>query len=192
MTRASACTGSICSSWTARTCGRRRFEHRKSKLEKLLAQSDGIRFSEHLDGDGAIIFAHACKLGLEGIVSKRRDLLYRCGPCNAWKKIKNARPRTPDLRRDRPCKIQWNQLRLQHFLIPKPPETRKKLQLENPADALPSSGPTPYATINEQLKAERPHRGGPRPIETGGARWGLEAFAAKTEAARVRVPSADP
>ena len=33
---------------------------------KLLAHSDGIRFSEHLDGDGAIIFAHACKLGLEG------------------------------------------------------------------------------------------------------------------------------
>jgi hypothetical protein len=56
-------------------------EHRKSKLEKLLAQSDGIRFSEHLDGDGAIIFAHACKLGLEGIVSKRRDLPYRSGRC---------------------------------------------------------------------------------------------------------------
>jgi len=36
-------------------------ELRKSKLEKLLAQSDGIRFSEHLDGDGASIFAHACK-----------------------------------------------------------------------------------------------------------------------------------
>ena len=47
---------------------------------KLLAHSDGIRFSEHLDGDGAIIFAHACKLGLEGIVSKRRDLPYRLRP----------------------------------------------------------------------------------------------------------------
>ena len=50
-------------------------ELRKSKLEKLLAHSDGIRFSEHLDGEGAIIFAHACKLGLEGIVSKRRVAL---------------------------------------------------------------------------------------------------------------------
>jgi hypothetical protein len=46
----------------------------------LLAHSDGIRFSEHFDGDGAIIFAHACKLGLEGIVSKRRDLPYRLRP----------------------------------------------------------------------------------------------------------------
>jgi hypothetical protein len=54
-------------------------EQRKGKLERLLAHSNGIRFSEHMDGDGATIFAHACKLGLEGIVSKRRDLPYRSG-----------------------------------------------------------------------------------------------------------------
>jgi hypothetical protein len=35
-------------------------ELRKRKLEKLLAHSDGIRFSEHLDEDGPAIFAHAC------------------------------------------------------------------------------------------------------------------------------------
>jgi bifunctional non-homologous end joining protein LigD len=64
-------------------------EHRKAKLEKLLARSDGIRFSEHLDGDGAMIFEHACKLGLEGIVSKRRELPYRSSRCQAWVKIKN-------------------------------------------------------------------------------------------------------
>jgi len=64
-------------------------EQRKGKLEKLLARSDGIRFSQHLDGDGATIFAHACKLGLEGIVSKRRDLPYRSGRCKAWVKVKN-------------------------------------------------------------------------------------------------------
>jgi len=56
---------------------------------KLLAHSDGIRFSEHLDGDGAIIFAHACKLGLEGIVSKRIDLPYRSGRSKCWIKLKN-------------------------------------------------------------------------------------------------------
>ena len=64
-------------------------EQRKGKLEKLLAGGDGIRFSEHLDGDGAIIFAPACTLGLEGIVSKRRDLPYRSGRCMAWIKIEN-------------------------------------------------------------------------------------------------------
>jgi hypothetical protein len=61
----------------------------KGMLEKLLARSEGIRFSEHITGDRAIIFAHACKLGLEGIVSKRRDLPYRSGRCKAWRKVKN-------------------------------------------------------------------------------------------------------
>jgi bifunctional non-homologous end joining protein LigD len=35
------------------------------------------------------MFAHACRLGLEGIVSKRRDLGYRSGRCASWLKIKN-------------------------------------------------------------------------------------------------------
>jgi hypothetical protein len=64
-------------------------EQRKGKLEKLLARSNGIQFSEHLAGDGATIFAHACKLGLEGIVSKRRDLPDRSGRCRGWIKVKN-------------------------------------------------------------------------------------------------------
>ena len=68
-------------------------EHRKAKLEKLLTRSDGIRFSEHIEGDGAMIFAHARKLGLEGIVSKRRDLPYRFGRCKAWVKVRN--PQSP-------------------------------------------------------------------------------------------------
>jgi bifunctional non-homologous end joining protein LigD len=36
----------------------------------------GIRFNEHMEGDGETVFRHACKLGLEGIVSKREDLPY--------------------------------------------------------------------------------------------------------------------
>jgi bifunctional non-homologous end joining protein LigD len=38
-----------------------------------------IRFNEHIEGDGPTVFAHACKLGLEGIVSKRKDSAYRSG-----------------------------------------------------------------------------------------------------------------
>jgi bifunctional non-homologous end joining protein LigD len=34
---------------------------------------DALRSSEHVEGDGEAIFRHACALGLEGIVSKRRD-----------------------------------------------------------------------------------------------------------------------
>ena len=36
--------------------------------------------SEHLEHDGAAVFDHACRLGLEGIVSKRIDAPYRSGP----------------------------------------------------------------------------------------------------------------
>jgi bifunctional non-homologous end joining protein LigD len=42
-------------------------EKRKAKLEKILARTQGMRFSEHIDGDGETIFRHACKMGLEGI-----------------------------------------------------------------------------------------------------------------------------
>jgi bifunctional non-homologous end joining protein LigD len=65
-------------------------EVRKDKLEKLLANSGwGMRIVEHMDGDGPIIFDHACKLRLEGIVSKRKDLGYRSGPSKRWLKTKN-------------------------------------------------------------------------------------------------------
>jgi bifunctional non-homologous end joining protein LigD len=65
-------------------------KRRKSKLEKLLVKGGwGLRFIEHLEGDGAIIFQHACRLRLEGIVSKRKDLGYRSGRSRSWLKIKN-------------------------------------------------------------------------------------------------------
>ena len=38
-----------------------------------------------------IIFEHACKLGLEGIVSKRVDGKYRAGPSKRWIKVKNTK-----------------------------------------------------------------------------------------------------
>jgi len=50
---------------------------RKAKLAKLVSRvAGGIHFNEHIDGDGAVIFDHACRLGLGGIVSKRCDLPY--------------------------------------------------------------------------------------------------------------------
>ena len=60
---------------------------RKNRLSKLLSKDrTGIRYVEHLDGDGPTIFEHACKLGLEGIVSKRIDLPYEPGPSKAGRK----------------------------------------------------------------------------------------------------------
>ena len=64
---------------------------RKILLQQIVAglPASRIRFSEHLEEDGPTMFEHACRLGLEGIVSKRRDLPYRSGRCRAWVKIKN-------------------------------------------------------------------------------------------------------
>jgi bifunctional non-homologous end joining protein LigD len=65
-------------------------EQRKARLQELVANAPaGIQFNEHLEGDGAGVFAHARKMGLEGIVSKRRDHPYRSGLSKAWLKIKN-------------------------------------------------------------------------------------------------------
>jgi bifunctional non-homologous end joining protein LigD len=67
------------------------WELRRDNLVILLSKArDGIRVSEHLDGgDGETVFRHACMLGLEGIVAKRRDRPYRSGRSPDWIKIKN-------------------------------------------------------------------------------------------------------
>ena len=39
--------------------------------------------------DGPTVFAHACRMGLEGIVSKRKDATYRSGRSPDWLKMKN-------------------------------------------------------------------------------------------------------
>jgi bifunctional non-homologous end joining protein LigD len=64
-------------------------EKRKAALERLLRAQMGVRLSEHMEGDGSIIFEHPCKLGLEGIVSKRCDLPYRSGRVKSWIKVRN-------------------------------------------------------------------------------------------------------
>jgi bifunctional non-homologous end joining protein LigD len=64
-------------------------EVRRAQLESVVADVDGIKFSEAIDGDGAIVFDHACRLGLEGIVSKRLGGLYASGRCRNWLKVKN-------------------------------------------------------------------------------------------------------
>jgi bifunctional non-homologous end joining protein LigD len=54
---------------------------RKAALVRLLAKTRGgpICYAEHFDEDGLLIFKHACAMGLEGVVSKRRDAPYRSG-----------------------------------------------------------------------------------------------------------------
>jgi bifunctional non-homologous end joining protein LigD len=74
---------------------------RKRRLARLIgkAKRRAIQFVEHLTGDGPTVFEHVCRLGLEGIVSKRADAPYRSGPSKRWVKSKN--PASEAVRRDR-------------------------------------------------------------------------------------------
>src|SRR5215210_3090574 len=78
----------------------RQLVDRKTRLASLLARrSDGIYFTEHLEHDGEVVFMHACRMGLEGIVSKRIDAPYRSGLSKVWLKSKN--PDSEAVRRER-------------------------------------------------------------------------------------------
>jgi bifunctional non-homologous end joining protein LigD len=72
-------------------------EVRKATLASILRKSrPGVRLNEHLEHpDGALVFAHACKMGVEGIVSKRLGSRYRSGRSPDWLKFKN--PEAPAL-----------------------------------------------------------------------------------------------
>jgi len=66
---------------------------RKALLQRIVEGAPPgmpIRFSEHLAGDGPLMFEHASRLGLEGIVSKRGDLPYRGGRSDHWLKTKGV------------------------------------------------------------------------------------------------------
>jgi bifunctional non-homologous end joining protein LigD len=64
---------------------------RKDLLAQIIAglpHNSPIRVSEHLEADGPTMLAHTCRLGLEGIISKRKDLPYRPGRGHHWFKAK--------------------------------------------------------------------------------------------------------
>jgi bifunctional non-homologous end joining protein LigD len=58
---------------------------RKAALKKIITGSD-VQFSESFEIDGREMFTHACKVGLEGVVSKVRDSVYGSGRGNNWVK----------------------------------------------------------------------------------------------------------
>jgi bifunctional non-homologous end joining protein LigD len=71
----------------------RPLEERKEQLRELLSSGGlevkgQVRYSEHVVDRGPEFFEQACKRGLEGILSKRRDAPYRGGRSRAWLKIK--------------------------------------------------------------------------------------------------------
>lgn len=68
---------------------KRPLTERKDALEKLIPPGSGLlRFSGHFPESGAMVLRHACRLSLEGIVSKRADAPYPSGRSKAWIKSK--------------------------------------------------------------------------------------------------------
>ena len=63
-------------------------EQRKARLAKLVKKAPRLRYSDHVEGSGAKFFEAACKAGLEGIISKRRDQAYVPGRGKGWLKTK--------------------------------------------------------------------------------------------------------
>ncbi|MCK1387341.1 non-homologous end-joining DNA ligase [Bradyrhizobium sp. 21] len=58
---------------------------RKAELKKIISSTD-VQFSESFEIEGREMFAHACKIGLEGVVSKVWDSAYNSGRGNNWVK----------------------------------------------------------------------------------------------------------
>jgi bifunctional non-homologous end joining protein LigD len=74
-------------------------EKRKALLAELLKGSHlGLVLNAHYEEDGAIVFREACRLGCEGIVSKRLGSIYRRGRSPLWLKVKN--PNAPAVKRE--------------------------------------------------------------------------------------------
>jgi ATP-dependent DNA ligase len=79
-------------------------EQRKRTLAKLARQPHpGLAINQYCVGDGDIVYRQACKLGCEGIVSKRLGSTYRSGRSRQWLKVKN--PEAPAVRRE--AEEQW-------------------------------------------------------------------------------------
>jgi len=64
---------------------------RKERLHELIGEQpekSALRFSEHFAEPGKVMLEHACRMGLEGVVSKRADSPYRGGRVHSWVKSK--------------------------------------------------------------------------------------------------------
>src|SRR5262245_11530805 len=68
---------------------RKPYLERKAALRKLLRGDRGIQYVEHAEGHGDKLYEAACKLGLEGVVSKKLNAPCRSGPSKTWIKVKN-------------------------------------------------------------------------------------------------------
>jgi bifunctional non-homologous end joining protein LigD len=66
-------------------------ETRKDLLKRVLtamSRDGAVRYSDHVEGGGGAFYEAACRLGLEGMIAKRRAAPYRAGRGGDWLKVK--------------------------------------------------------------------------------------------------------
>lgn len=63
-------------------------EARKELLRQVLPRTGPLRFCDHVPGQGQALFEQVQRLGLEGVMAKRRDAPYRAGRSGLWLKLK--------------------------------------------------------------------------------------------------------
>jgi ATP-dependent DNA ligase len=70
-------------------------------LARLLGRAGhGVQLNEHLEAEGPVVFDHACRMGLEGIVSKRKgSSLARYQSGRSWDWVKAKSPEAPAVMR---------------------------------------------------------------------------------------------
>jgi bifunctional non-homologous end joining protein LigD len=77
--------------WNGRNLRELPLRQRKDLLRTVIAEApegDVLRYSEDIEGHGAEMFAEACRVGAEGVVSKRADAKYSSGRVASWVKVK--------------------------------------------------------------------------------------------------------
>src|SRR4029453_19240445 len=67
-----------------------KLDQRKNLLQRLISESGIARivFCDHIIGNGPDVFQQAARMGVEGIVSKRRGPFFRKGRTSSWTKVK--------------------------------------------------------------------------------------------------------
>jgi len=79
-----------CLSYSGKDITERPLVERKKILEKLVPQSDILKYSEHITNDGIKFYNESKKLDLEGVMAKRADSVYEIGRRTTnWLKVKN-------------------------------------------------------------------------------------------------------
>lgn len=81
-----------CLSYNGQDLTKKSLLERKEILQEIIPESSVIKYCDHFVGEGKLLYEHASKIGLEGIIAKKANSLYYTGKrSKEWLKIKNVK-----------------------------------------------------------------------------------------------------